>query len=161
MDEMTIVEFKKWKLACHVEATREAYAKIERGSPVACGCNTCKNFAAARQYAYPQEARSLLEQLGVDIDKEAEVYHNCRLETGLHNYGGWFHFIGSIKEGPDSTRQIAENSFTFDLEPIDNRFVIGFTARAALVARSFGDQPVIQVEFRTEVPWIIQGPEAE
>src|SRR4051812_35650631 len=110
---MTIVEFKKWKLACNVEATREAYAKIDRGGPEECGCNTCKNFAAARQHAYPQEVRLLFEQLGIDLNKEAEVYHNCKLETGLHDYGGWFHFIGTVETGPDANRQIAENTFTF------------------------------------------------
>jgi hypothetical protein len=94
---MTTIKFKKWKIECDVSGTREAYAKIERGGPEECDCNTCNNFAAARQYAYPQEARSLLEQLGIDINKEAEVYHKCKLESGLHNYGGWFHFIGSIE----------------------------------------------------------------
>jgi hypothetical protein len=154
------IRFKKWEIECDVEATRAAYAKIERGSPEDCGCNTCKNFAAARQYAYPQEARSILGQLGIDINKEAEVYHNCKLESGLHYYGGWFHFIGSM-EGPDSEREIAENTFTFDLEHIDNRFAVGFTAHSALVAGSFGNQRVIQVEFRAEVAWIIEGLEAE
>ena len=158
---MTIIEFKKWKIECHVGATREAYAKMERGGPEECGCNTCKNFASARQYAYPQEVRSLLEQLGIDMNKEAEVYHNCKLETGLHDYGGWFHLVGTIKEGPDSKRQIGENTFIFELERIDNRFAIGFTAQAALVPKSFGDHPVTQVEFETEVPWVIEGPEAE
>jgi len=158
---MTTIKFKKWKIECDVAGTREAYAKIERGGPEECDCNSCKNFAAARQYAFPQEARSLLEQLGIDIDKEAEVYHNCKLESGLHNYGGWFHFIGSIEDGPDSKRQIAENSFALDLERMDNRFAMGFTAQTALVPRSFGDQPVIQVEFQAEVNWLIEGLEAE
>jgi hypothetical protein len=158
---MMQIKFKKWIIQCDVDATRKAYAKIKSGGPEECGCNTCKNFVAARQYTYPQEVSSILEQLGISINKEAEVYHNCKLESGLHDYGGWFHFIGSIEEGPDSKRQIAENTFTFELERIDNRFAMGFTADIALVQRSFGNQPVVQVEFEAEVPWVIEGPAAE
>jgi hypothetical protein len=156
---MTTIKFKKWKIKCDVEATREAYAMIERGGPEECGCNTCKNFDAARQYAYPQEVRSLLEQLGIDINKEAEVYYNCKLESGLHSYGGWFHFIGSIEEGSDSRRRVAKSTFILELERIDNRFAIGFTADTALVPGSFGDERVMQVEFEAEVNWFIEGPE--
>lgn len=154
---MTTIKFGELQIECDVEATREAYAKIERGSPEECGCN---NFAAARQYAYSQEARSILEQLGIDVNKEAEVYHYCKLESGLHNYGGWFHFIGSI-EGLNSKGQIAENTFTFDSERVGSRFAMYFTAHTALVPKAFGDQPVIQVEFEAEVHWVIEGPEAE
>lgn len=157
---MTIVRFKKWKIDCATEATRRAYAQIEKGGPEEGGCKTCQNFIAARHQAYPPEVRVLLEQLGIDHTKEAEVYHNCRLQPGLHGYGGWFHFVGFV-DGSDAKRQIAENTFTFDLEPINGRFAIGFTTHVALVPKAFGDQPVIQVEFEAKIPWIIKDTEPE
>jgi hypothetical protein len=27
---------------------------------------------------------------------DGEVYHNARLASGLHDYGGWFHFVGAL-----------------------------------------------------------------
>src|ERR1700738_5268101 len=85
--EMTTGQFRRWKIKYDAEATRNAYAEVSQGCPEQCGCDTCKNFAAARRYAYPPEVSSFLEQLGIDTSKEPEVYHNARLDTGLQLYG--------------------------------------------------------------------------
>jgi 8-oxo-dGTP pyrophosphatase MutT (NUDIX family) len=156
---MNTIRFKHWKLQCDSFATREAYEQIAHGGPEDCGCNACKNFAAARRYVYPTDVRELFEELGIDINKEAEVYHNCKLDSGLHDYGGWFHFVGSIEDGADSKRQIAENSFRFDLEPSNDQFAIGFTAYTSLVPESFGDQALVQIEFEAKIPWVIESSE--
>ena len=158
---MNTIRFKHWTLQCDSGITREAYKQIEHGGSEDCGCNTCKNFVAARRYVYPQDVRVLFEQLGIDINKEAEVYHTCKLDSGLHDYGGWFHFAGSIEEGTDSKRQIGETSFAIDLEPTNDQFAIGFTAHSALVPESFGDEPVVQIEFEAKIPWVLESDEAE
>ena len=35
------------------------------------------------------------------IGKEAEIYHNGQVRPGIHSYGGWFHFVGTIETGDD------------------------------------------------------------
>jgi hypothetical protein len=50
----------------------------------------------ARARAFPAEFLSLLDQLGIDPCKDAEVYRNARLAPGRHDYGGWYHFIGTL-----------------------------------------------------------------
>jgi hypothetical protein len=158
---MTTAEFRRWRIEYDFEATRKAYAQVQQGCPDQCGCNTCKNFAAAHGYAYPPEVRAFFEQLGIDINKEPEVYHNARLENGLHLYGGWFHFTGAILKGSDAMKQIAENSWQLDPEQVTDEFAIALTRRTALVPASFGEQQVVQIEFETNIPWVIDSDEAE
>ena len=158
---MTTAQFRRWRIKYDPDATRKAYAQVLQGSPEECGCNTCKNFAAARNYAYPPEAKAFFELLGIDLSKEPEVYHNRRLENGLHSYGGWFHFTGSIEEGSDAKKQVAENVFRFELEQITDGYAIGLTSHKALVPASFGDPQVVQIEFEAKVPWVINSNEAE
>jgi hypothetical protein len=157
---MTTAKFRRWRIEYDAEATRNAYAQVLQGCPERCGCDPCKNFAAARGYAYPTEIRAFFELLGIDINKEPEVYHNCRLENGLHSYGGWFHFIGSIENGRDAWKQIAENSQQFDPEQVTDQFAVGLTRRTALIPASFGEQQVVQIEFETKIPWVIDSDEA-
>jgi hypothetical protein len=158
---MATAQFKRWRINYDPEATRKAYTQVLQGCPEQCGCDTCKNFAAARHCAYPPEAKALFEQLGININQEPEVYHNSRIESGLHSYGGWFHFVGSIEEGRDASQQIAENIFGFDLEQITDSFAMGLTKRVTLVPGSFVDQQVVQIEFETKIPWVIDSKEAE
>jgi hypothetical protein len=134
-----------------------AYAEMERSAPEECGCTPCLNWVAAREETYPDEARHLLDRLGIDFRREAEVYHNARLDTGLHSYGAWYHFVGSIAEGGDAFVSTAPDGHagTFDLEPVVETFWIGFTSRTALVPDLFGEQPLVQVEIAAEVPWVI------
>jgi hypothetical protein len=54
--------------------TRAAYAVIENGSAERCGCPYCRNFIAQRDTLYPESFRVLLDQLGIDAEKEGEVY---------------------------------------------------------------------------------------
>ena len=98
---------------------------------------------------YPAEALALFDRLGITYNREAESYHNGRLESGLHSYGGWFHFVGTIEEG--------ENNF----ERIGEHFSICLSSHTALIPRVFGEQPVVQLEFETEVAWVIGGAEEE
>lgn len=137
---MNQLVFGRWTLDTDPAATRAAYAKIAIGSPESCGCDPCLNFAASREATYPPAFRSLLSDLGVAFDREAEIYHNCRLESGLHSYGGWFHFVGSIVSGSDALVPIDANTGTFDLHRITDHFSAGVSVRTALVDQAF-DSP--------------------
>jgi hypothetical protein len=42
------------------------------GEAERCGCSSCLNFAAQRTTVYPQDFLVLLNQLGIDPEKEGE-----------------------------------------------------------------------------------------
>src|SRR5262245_42240485 len=96
---MKRLDLPGWEIQFDREETATAYAQIEIGGAEACGCEPCRNWVASRVQLIPSGFRDLLERLGIPSDRDAEVYHNARLESGLHSYGGWYHFVGNILFG--------------------------------------------------------------
>jgi hypothetical protein len=146
--------FGRWRLCSDREATRRAYKCVEIAGPEACGCSYCRNFAAARDQVYPAEVRSLFGDLGIDPCREAEVYHMCRLKSGLHLYGGWFHFVGRIEEEGEEVGK-------FCLEGGTGPFNLFFHEKPVLVPDPFQGLPLVQLEFTAQAPWILEEPEPE
>jgi hypothetical protein len=155
----SVVQIGRWTIASDAEATRKAYAATLVGSPEECGCTHCLNFAAQRSEAYPLTAIQLFEKLGIAANREAEIYHMARLESGRHFYGGWFHLVGSILSGADAARQVAENIWQPDLEAESDFFSLGFTKQVHLVRKPFEGLPLVQLEFTAKIPWIIDAEE--
>jgi hypothetical protein len=123
-----------------------AYRQAERGGADTCDCIWCRNFRKARATIFPPEFLALLEQLGIDPNKEAEAYHCAQLPPGRHDYGGWCHFVGTIEQ-------------TEDARPV--QLAAGFTAwmSAAYAPRlpSLEGLPVVQLVFSSEtVPWLLE-----
>ena len=156
---MESIRFGRWEVACDAEATRKAYAAVPIGGPEECGCEPCKNFGTARAQIYTLDVLALLEKLGISSNREVEVYHMGRLESGRHLYGGWFHFAGSILAGSDAAKQIAKNVWKPDLEGIGEYFNLGFSSRLGLVRKPFIELPLVQLEFTAKVPWVLLTPE--
>ena len=152
---MIEVAYRRWILEADVAGTREAFRRVESGSPERCGCDHCINFAAARRQLYPAGMLELFRQLGIDPAKETETYHLTRLDSGLHLYGGWFHFIGRLSSGPDAKVPTVKDSSTLKLVELDERFSLGFTKDRALAWPPFERRPLVQVEFTAEVPWVL------
>jgi hypothetical protein len=81
------------------DRTRNVYLTIPNGGAERCGCDSCLNFAAQRQSAYPEVFVKLLHQLGIDPLKEGEAYE-MGPDNGHVIYGGWFYFAGElVQEG--------------------------------------------------------------
>ena len=129
----------RWQIEYDANATRACYAQVAQGSQVTCSCGDCRNFAAALKQAFPSAARLVLDQIGIDYSKAAEVYTTARAESGLRQYGGWFHFVGGIESGADAWRQVDKegNSFAGELEHVADHFEIGFTSRVSLLPDPF------------------------
>ena len=157
---METLVIRRWRLQSDPDSTRNAFANRELGSPETCGCTDCLNFAAARKHAYPSEILSIFDQLGIDSRKESEIWHYCRETTGLHHYGGFFHFVGAVDSGKDA-KEIVNGHVTFDFESIGNDFEFGFTLNVALVPKSFGNGHVVQLEFQAKIPWALDAPESD
>jgi len=145
---LTPVRFGIWSIRVDHESTEQAYAHCTDVA-AACACAPCRNFVAARQHAFPEPALALLAELGIDPCCEAEVYWQGREESGLHQYGGWFHFVGELEAEIDN------------IETVGQHAVLWFTRHVALVPAAFGDNPVIQLEFVTAIPWVLDEPEPE
>ncbi len=141
---MTEIHYRNWIFDCDVEATRRAYEDILIGDAEECKCGGCRNFVEQREVVFPEELLNLFDQLGINYKRDAEIYHMARMELGLHLYGGWFHFIGNILKQPDAPAKLNEH------------FTVDFIVSRSLAAKSFENQPLVQVEFTAELPWILK-----
>jgi hypothetical protein len=146
-----MAEFGQWRYTVDRAATVQAYAHAPCGFAERCGCADCRNFRLARECVFPAAFLVLLEQLGIDPSKEGEAYRNARLAPGRHDYGGWYHFIGTLDE-------------TGDFAAVD--FGGGFTAwmcrGAAPTLSSLKGAKVVQLEFHSDaVPWLLDEPESQ
>jgi hypothetical protein len=128
------------------EATAAAYKLLPHGSAERCNCACCRNFAAQRATVYPKKFLSLLAQLGIDPDKEGEVYDMIGpFEDRIRPTGGWFYFVGELVEQGWSS--LSDGDFKYWLQP-------SFPRPPAC----FGEH-VAAIEFSTSVPWVLkEGP---
>jgi len=129
------------------EATARDYTAQSTGSPEQCGCLPCRNFTVARGVLYTAEERRLFDQLGIDWHKESEIYHNARLKSGRHLYGGWFNLEGRLVEGSGIT---LPGTLVTDFTPTSLHFKVAI----GIVPNSFEGQ-LIEIAFQAEVPWVI------
>jgi hypothetical protein len=129
-------------------ATRRAYAQRAQGSPEECGCADCRNFIATRDLVYPSAARAVLEQLGIDRMREAEIWRDAREADGRHIYGGFFHIIGRLPPGASAKEQAVTPDFSWWL--VD---------RAELVPEPFRGCDLVALWFSTRVPWVLAEPD--
>lgn len=152
---MIQTSFGRWTLDIDADATRTAYSKVDVGSPESCGCSPCLNFAAQRDSTFPVGIRSFMAAAGIPVDREAEIYHIGQLDSGLHSYGGWFHFVGNLSAGKDAFVPIDERTGSFDLHDFGSGAFAGISNNIALVNSAFGSRHVLQLEFTVEIPWAI------
>src|SRR2546423_14111809 len=96
------------------EATAAIYGILLHGDPEECGCIFCKNFAVQRNLVYPASCTALLQQLGIDPNKEGEVFEYGPSEEGDHFYGGWFYFVGQMVTAGERNSNVPDSRyFTF------------------------------------------------
>ena len=160
---METINMFRWSLEVDPQMTREVHALLNRGGAEKCGCDPCRNFIAARDQVFTTEFISLLGALGIDSKREIEVYHNARLPSGLHSYGGWFHAVGKIAAGGECWREVNPRLRVRvpELESLSPQLAVGFQSQCALVREPFRGLSLFQVEFQAEVPWVISAPEAQ
>ncbi|BDS10539.1 hypothetical protein [Aureispira anguillae] len=153
----TTVSYKKWQFKVDITRTKEIYSNPAlKGSSEVCKCNPCKNFVLNRNQIYPREFIKLLNDLGIDKNKESEIYHMCKLEDGFHLYGGWFHFKGEIIEGEDCKIEYKNGGGSFKSFEINENFRVSFFKDAALNYFDKGESDsLIQVEFIAYSKWVI------
>ncbi len=149
---MEQLDLEGWIVKFDAERTRLAYAASDHGAHD-CSCWYCRNFIAARDSAYSTPFLELLERLGVERHKEAEVYElgpASAPKTRL--YAGWYHFVGEVTVDPGTETKLAEKDET--------QWYVHFTQRGDLAPQSFRGLKLVQVGFRVELPWVLtEGPD--
>ena len=141
----------KWKYSNDRDSTILAYSKVESGGSENCQCNGCRNFVAARNNVFNSAFLSLLNTLGIDPLKDAEVYHCARMEPGKHHYGGWFHFVGNLYEDGD-----------FPMVKLGEDISVCLSIADAPRLASFKGLQAVQLSFYTDsVPWVLNEKEPE
>jgi hypothetical protein len=124
-------------------ATVAAYSNVESGSAQRCGCDVCRNFLAQPEL-YPQDFLSLLDQLGIDQKKEADLHAFGPLANNIQPTAGWFYFAGELIVAGEGIAKMGKNL---------QCFVRG--AGTTSVTKLFGPN-VCTLEFNTRVPWVLQ-----
>jgi hypothetical protein len=156
---MMRIQFARWEIEADVEATAAAYARRGPGAADSCGCQPCRNFAAARAHVFPTRASNLLDSLGVRPILEAEISQTHEIRPGWRHYMGFLHVVGRIVSGEDAWSPVGrEGACRFCGEPITPSFSLGFTNRIALIPDCFPKDGLLQVEFTAEVPWVLEEP---
>jgi hypothetical protein len=146
---MEQLELPGWRVLYDTAATRAVHARLPTGGADSCSCDPCRNWVLSRARLVPAELQVLLDRLGIPLDRDAEIYHNARLESGLHSYGGWYHFVGRVLSG----EREASPHVPF------GQFAVFFHSSPALLPEAFAGQPVVQLEFDAELPWLSEVPE--
>ena len=115
---------------------------LPAGGANCCGCVCCRNFAAQRTQVYPQAFRILLDNLGIDPNKEGEVFDEMGpFDDRIRPTGGWFFFVGELIEPGE--RLIEVDGFQYWFQPAFPRPPACFSG------------PVAAIEFATRVPWVL------
>ncbi len=146
-----MTNFGSWEFTCDLAKTCAAYAQVKHGNLEKCDCNGCRNFVRARETAFPDKFLRLLETLGIDPQKDGEIFHCAQLSPGRHSYSGWFHFVGTLEK-------------TGDFAPIElgEGFIAWLCHSSAPALSSLKGLPLVQVEFNAEnVPWLLNEPEPQ
>ena len=160
MSNMRTLEVGPWVLEYDRDATKTAYAQIDKCGPEECGCTHCQNFMKLREKIYPKKVLEIFDLLGIDYTKENEVYHTHKTKPGWHSYGGWLHFIGSIIK-------IIENRIPLDSQGnetyliVEKHFEWSFRERRDEASSYFDENPLVQIDFSAEVPWVLEDEEPE
>ena len=130
------------------DATAAIYGTVEQGDAEQCGCIFCKNFAVQRNVAYPPSFRALLEQLGIDPNKEGAAFEYGPVGDGCHLYGGWFYLVGEMVTAGE------RNLSAPDCHDDAQHFEFFFT-RSHPNAEAFRGGPMLAIEFTAHVKWVL------
>jgi hypothetical protein len=126
------------------QMTAAIYAKLRNGWAEDCGCVGCRNLLVQRDQAYPAAFRQLLQQLGIDQNKESEVVADGPLANGLHHYGGWFFLVGEMVKAGEYLSVLSDSPY----------FGYFFT-RIGPCPKEFRETSSLCVAFEAEFKWVL------
>jgi hypothetical protein len=161
------IQLGRWQVRPDVPRTREAHAMLTRGGAAECSCTACANFEVVKAQFLAGPLGILLDRLGISPPFEVEVFEMGRAKSGLHHYGGWYHFVGSLESGADAWRTVAVRTIeeatsvakVGEFERLSETLSFGLSPNAHEVRAPFAGLPLVQLEFDAELPWVIEAEE--
>lgn len=157
---MDTIEIKPWTLLVDREATTAVYRRMKLGGAERCGCESCRNWRAARDDHLPASLRRLLDSLGIDATKDVEVYEVQSDDVGVL-YGGWFAFVGRVASGPDPASMpegrpdepgVVEQRYA----DIGDGCEVSFQSECPLLPSAFEGHEVASLDFSTTLPRVVE-----
>jgi len=137
-----------WHLEVDYSKTKEYYTNQNVNED--CECLSCENYRLNCRFL-SSELMEFYESLGVDPSKEGEFMEFGQNDEGNIVYMGFYHVVGRIIQGPDYVDDKWEK---LNLLKIDN-YEFAFSSKEIRCIRDDFPKPVIQLEFTTSHPWII------
>lgn len=143
---MKKIGIMNWLLEVDVEKTAEYYRKeIE-----ICDCSYCQNFAST-VLSLEDEQISFFKNLGIMPEKPVMLSHFPTEADNNHQYIGFYHVVGRILTGETCTMTNWQDHHTYTLD----KFAFCLSKENNQVPESFLE-PVFQLNFETEIPWILE-----
>jgi hypothetical protein len=144
----------RWTIEYDPDATRACYARMSEELSCAV-CASDENYLALREGHMPQAFWSLLDSLAITFAKPAEIgYPETWTEKSVQ-CGVWYHLVGRIVSGADCWKPCGADWTSYDGEEIAPGVSMGFGSKAHLVNDAFANKPIIQLDLRLEVPWVL------
>ena len=143
------------KIDIDVEKTKSFYETAELLSE-GCECQGCRNYEKAVDFA-DVEVKEILDALGIDMKKAAEVWGYFAKEKGMMEYHGFYHLCGTLLEGGFLYQRVADKEYRMMddcMHVINENFMIGFTETIDLLEDEF-PEPIVQLEFSIYLPWVL------
>jgi len=138
-----------WQLEIDFDRTQNYYSNhnIEED----CKCSSCKNYRANCDH-FSKQLMEFFQLLGVDPSKEGNFMEFGLTKDGYVIYMGFYHVVERIDEGPDYVDDKWEQLNLFKID----QFEFGFSSRDISCIPDDFPTPVLQLEFKTTIPWIIE-----
>ncbi len=128
-----------WEIEFEREKTISVYSSITPG----CNCAYCRNFVAATR-TLPPAYFALLDRLGIDPGKPAEIIEHGKNRDGLHRYNWWYHVVGRVLWENETNASFA-----------NGQVEVLVSSKTDLVDKAF-PLPVFQIGFYANLPWVLQ-----
>lgn len=163
-----IIKLNDITLDIDIEKTKKYYNHI-RVITDGCSCDGCRNFFLGIS-KIEFEILNFFSNLGVDIQKPAEIMVCCKEDTGnAIFYEGFYHICGKILTGNDCWKSAGNcsdetSAYTIcdeNLYHVSKDLAVGFSNNIALFDKSAFKEsefpmPVIQMEiFFHNFPWVL------
>lgn len=150
---LRVIAIEPWIVEGDPKRTAHVYRMAKRWLPNDCSCQECLNFQQLGERAYPDEFRRVMGNLGVDTHKAAEIY-GTRVKGNVH-YGGWFHCVGKLLGEPQGRLETSARDTRLALRTLGKDFSFYLIEAATLAFREFGNEPLVQIEFESTLPWVL------
>ena len=140
---MEHLNFERWDIGFNFKKTIEAYKRIDRGISDKCRCSSCILFQKFKNGIFPPDFSYLLSYLGIDYQKEAEIFSEFDAANQLVLFKGFYHFHGKIISMAGDT-DVNRNGRYY---PLKDGTLISFSGACEMLEDVFEKPHTLQLNF--------------